>query len=117
MDTQVLDQPSVQASQAPTEAPRDDATSTVVAPLPATLDADRSHGVQGARREAPHAARWQMGAHLAIGMVSLLVLLMLAIVAIFSVPSAQLFTVDAAIGLAIIVLGLALSGLLVLAHS
>lgn len=114
MGTQVLDQHSVQA---PTEAPRDDAASTVVRPQPVILDSNYSRAVQQAGRPAPHAARWQTGAHLAIGMVALLVLLMLAIVAIFSVPSAQLFTVDAAVGLAIIVLGLALSGLLVLSRS
>ncbi|HEX6817655.1 MAG TPA: hypothetical protein VF120_04715 [Ktedonobacterales bacterium] len=109
MTAQVVDHPSLQPTrehQTRTQTPIEPR-----APLPANMD---SPGAASSTR-APRAARWQSGAHLAIGMVSLFVLLMLAVLAIFSVPSATLFTID--VGIALAVVTLALSGLLALARS
>lgn len=64
---------------------------------------------------APRAKHWQFGAQIAIGMVALFLLITLVVVALFSVPSSTLFTVDAGIGLGIVALSLVLSALLALA--
>lgn len=92
-------------------------------PVDASVAADTSiPGGEGASSIAAKSAakqegtRWPLGAHVTIGAVALFLLAMLAIVTLFSIPSASLFTFDGAVALGILVLSLALSVLLTVAN-
>jgi hypothetical protein len=88
-------------------------------PVDASVAADTStRSGEGASSGAAkqEGKRWPLGAHVTIGAVALFLLAMLAIVTLFSVPSASLFTFDGAIALGILVLSLALSVLLAVAN-
>src|SRR5579862_859707 len=109
MSKLVLDPPAV-------ESPVERATQSPVDPSP---KGDMGTRVVLDRTSANATERdvktWPLGAHLTIGAVALFLLAMLAIVAIFSVPSAALVTFDGVVAIGILVLSLALSMLMVIA--
>lgn len=119
MGTPVVDRPvaGAQATLPVVDSPEADGNTERTAPVNALRLVKPEVGTKAPPvRSAPSAPHWQFGAQIAIGMVALFVLVMLVVVAFFSIPSSVLFTVDTAIGLGIITLSLALSALLALAY-